>query len=162
MNGDAIMAVWRSTMPPARLLGSRWWSTSMTNLASTALMAAHGIAVEVTDVGDRYVLERMLATGATLGGEQSGHVVDLDHHTTGDGLATALMLLGGARPAGAVDGAARRSDRPVPPAAGGRPGRPHGAPAVAADLAGGRGGGGEARRRGRVCCVPRAPSPWCE
>jgi phosphoglucosamine mutase len=44
-------------------------------------------------VGDRYVLAGMLATGATLGGEQSGHVVDLGHHTTGDGLATALMLL---------------------------------------------------------------------
>jgi phosphoglucosamine mutase len=50
--------------------------------------------VEVTDVGDRYVVERMLETGAVLGGEQSGHVVDLRHHTTGDGLATALMLLG--------------------------------------------------------------------
>ena len=45
--------------------------------------------IEVTDVGDRYVLERMTATGATLGGEQSGHVVDLVRHTTGDGLATA-------------------------------------------------------------------------
>jgi phosphoglucosamine mutase len=56
-------------------------------------MRRHGIAVEVTDVGDRYVLERMLATGAKLGGEQSGHVVDLVHHTTGDGIATALMLL---------------------------------------------------------------------
>jgi phosphoglucosamine mutase len=56
-------------------------------------MERHGIAVEVTDVGDRYVLAGMLATGATLGGEQSGHVVDLAHHTTGDGLATALMLL---------------------------------------------------------------------
>ena len=47
----------------------------------------------MTDVGDRYVLAGMLATGATLGGEQSGHVVDLQHHTTGDGVATALMLL---------------------------------------------------------------------
>jgi len=57
----------------------------------------HGIEVEVTDVGDRYVLERMSEIGATLGGEQSGHVVDLAHHTTGDGLATALMLLGALR-----------------------------------------------------------------
>ena len=56
-------------------------------------MREHGIAVEVTDVGDRYVLERMLETGAELGGEQSGHVVDLRHHTTGDGIATGLMLL---------------------------------------------------------------------
>jgi len=56
-------------------------------------MREHGVEVEVTDVGDRYVLERMLETGAALGGEQSGHVVDLAHHTTGDGIATALMLL---------------------------------------------------------------------
>jgi phosphoglucosamine mutase len=65
----------------------------MTNLGFHRLMRDNDIAVEVTDVGDRYVLERMLQTGATLGGEQSGHVVDLAHHTTGDGLATALMLL---------------------------------------------------------------------
>jgi phosphoglucosamine mutase len=45
-------------------------------------------------VGDRYVLERMLETGAILGGEQSGHIVHLGGHTTGDGLATALLLLG--------------------------------------------------------------------
>ncbi len=45
-------------------------------------------------MGDRYVLERMLELGAVLGGEQSGHVVDLRNHTTGDGLATALMFLG--------------------------------------------------------------------
>ena len=66
----------------------------MTNLGFQRRMREHGIAVEVTDVGDRYVLERMVETGAALGGEQSGHVVDLDHHTTGDGMATALMLLG--------------------------------------------------------------------
>ena len=66
----------------------------MTNLGFHKTMREAGIAVEVTDVGDRYVLERMLETGAVLGGEQSGHVVDLDNHTTGDGLATALMLLG--------------------------------------------------------------------
>ena len=66
----------------------------MTNLGFQKLMREQGIEVEVTDVGDRYVLERMLETGAALGGEQSGHVVMLDRHTTGDGLATALALLG--------------------------------------------------------------------
>ena len=85
-------------------------------------MREHGIAVEVTDVGDRYVLERMLETGATLGGEQSGHVIDLDHHTTGDGLATALMLLGVLDRLDALDGRrsstscsrSRRSSSPCP------------------------------------------------
>jgi phosphoglucosamine mutase len=88
VNGDAIIAA----IALARRL-ERVVVTSMTNLGFHRVMAAHGIAVEVTEVGDRYVLEGMLATGATLGGEQSGHVVDLAHHTTGDGLATALMLL---------------------------------------------------------------------
>jgi len=88
VNGDAIIAAIALARRVDRVV-----VTSMTNLAFHRVMRDHGIAVEVTDVGDRYVLERMLATGATLGGEQSGHVVDLVHHTTGDGLATALMLL---------------------------------------------------------------------
>jgi phosphoglucosamine mutase len=88
VNGDAIVAAIALDRSVERVV-----VTSMTNLGFHRVMAAHGIAVEVTEVGDRYVLERMLATGATLGGEQSGHVVDLGHHTTGDGLATALMLL---------------------------------------------------------------------
>jgi phosphoglucosamine mutase len=88
VNGDAIIAAIALARKVDRVV-----VTSMTNLGFHRVMREHGIAVEVTDVGDRYVLERMLATGATLGGEQSGHVVDLVHHTTGDGLATALMLL---------------------------------------------------------------------
>ena len=88
VNGDAIIAAIALARGVDRVV-----VTSMTNLGFHRVMRDHGIAVEVTDVGDRYVLERMLATGATLGGEQSGHVVDLAHHTTGDGLATALMLL---------------------------------------------------------------------
>ena len=93
-NGDAIIAALAlDRLRHDRLTGDRVVVTSMTNLGFQRLMREYGIEVEVTDVGDRYVLERMLETGATLGGEQSGHVVDLDHHTTGDGLATALMLL---------------------------------------------------------------------
>ncbi len=88
VDGDAIIAA----IALAREL-DRVVVTSMTNLGFHRVMREHGIAVEVTDVGDRYVLERMLATGAELGGEQSGHVVDLRHHTTGDGIATGLMLL---------------------------------------------------------------------
>jgi phosphoglucosamine mutase len=88
VNGDAIIAAIALARRVDRVV-----VTSMTNLGFHRVMREHGIAVEVTDVGDRYVLERMLATEATLGGEQSGHVVDLVHHTTGDGIATALMLL---------------------------------------------------------------------
>ena len=88
VNGDAIIAAIALARSEKRVV-----VTSMTNLGFHRVMASHGIAVEVTEVGDRYVLERMLAMGATFGGEQSGHVVDLRHHTTGDGLATALMLL---------------------------------------------------------------------
>jgi phosphoglucosamine mutase len=67
--------------------------TPMTNGGFHALMSEHGIEVHVTDeVGDRYVLETMRATGGKLGGEQSGHVIYLEGHVTGDGLVAALLL----------------------------------------------------------------------
>src|SRR5215204_1304400 len=66
--------------------------TSMTNLGFHHLMSDHGIRVVTTDVGDRYVLEALRREGAILGGEQSGHLICLDGHVTGDGLAAALLL----------------------------------------------------------------------
>ncbi|MEI7759968.1 MAG: phosphoglucosamine mutase [Thermoleophilia bacterium] len=66
--------------------------TTMTNLGFHRLMAERGIRVVTTDVGDRHVLAAMRAEGAVLGGEQSGHVIMLDGHVTGDGLAAALLL----------------------------------------------------------------------
>ncbi len=66
--------------------------TSMTNLGFHRLMRERGIRVVTTDVGDRYVLEALRREGGTLGGEQSGHVISLDGHVTGDGLAAALLL----------------------------------------------------------------------
>jgi phosphoglucosamine mutase len=66
--------------------------TAMTNLGFHRLMAEHGIRVVTTDVGDRYVLEALRREGAILGGEQSGHLICLDGHVTGDGLAAALLL----------------------------------------------------------------------
>ncbi|HEV3477934.1 MAG TPA: phosphoglucosamine mutase [Gaiellaceae bacterium] len=66
--------------------------TVMTNLGFQQLMAEHGIRVVTTDVGDRYVLEALRREGAILGGEQSGHLICLDGHVTGDGLAAALLL----------------------------------------------------------------------
>jgi len=66
--------------------------TAMTNLAFHRLMERHGVRVVTTDVGDRYVLEALRREGGVLGGEQSGHIICLDGHVTGDGLAAALLL----------------------------------------------------------------------
>ena len=66
--------------------------TVMTNLGFHALMAERGISVVTTPVGDRYVLEALAREGALLGGEQSGHVIWLGSHVTGDGLAAGLLL----------------------------------------------------------------------
>jgi phosphoglucosamine mutase len=68
--------------------------TVMTNLGFHALMREHDIRVHTTDVGDRYVLEALQREGALLGGEQSGHVIYLRDHVTGDGLAAGLLLCG--------------------------------------------------------------------
>jgi phosphoglucosamine mutase len=73
--------------------------TTMTNIGFHRLMEEHGIRVIVTDVGDRYVLEALNRDGAVLGGEQSGHIIYLNGHVTGDGLAAGLLLCG------ALDGA---------------------------------------------------------
>jgi phosphoglucosamine mutase len=66
--------------------------TTMTNLGFHRLMEERGIRVVVTDVGDRYVLEALRREGMQLGGEQSGHLIWLDGHVTGDGLVAGLLL----------------------------------------------------------------------
>ena len=66
--------------------------TVMSNLGLILAMREHGIRTVQTGVGDRYVLERMLQGGYTLGGEQSGHVIDTLHATTGDGVLTSLRV----------------------------------------------------------------------
>jgi phosphoglucosamine mutase len=71
--------------------------TVMTNLGFHRLMAERGIRVVTTPVGDRYVLEALHREGGLLGGEQSGHLVWLGNHVTGDGLAAALLLCAAAR-----------------------------------------------------------------
>ncbi len=68
--------------------------TTMTNLGFHRLMEERGIRVVTTDVGDRYVLEALRRENGLLGGEQSGHVIYLDGHVTGDGLVAALLLCG--------------------------------------------------------------------
>lgn len=69
-------------------------ATVMSNIGLEKALEREGIALARTPVGDKYVLEEMLRSGAALGGEQSGHVIFGDHSTTGDGLLTALMMMG--------------------------------------------------------------------
>jgi phosphoglucosamine mutase len=66
--------------------------TTMANLGLHRLLEERGIRVVTTDVGDRYVLEALRREGGLLGGEQSGHLIYLDGHVTGDGLVAALLL----------------------------------------------------------------------
>ena len=94
MDGDKIIALLAMTMKEkGRLDGDTAVVTVMSNLGFIKYMESQGINTEKTAVGDRYVLERMLADGAVIGGEQSGHIIFLEHNTTGDGLVTALQLL---------------------------------------------------------------------
>jgi phosphoglucosamine mutase len=71
--------------------------TVMANLGLHRLAEEHGVRVVTTDVGDRYVLEALRREGGLLGGEQSGHIIYLRDHVTGDGLAAALLLCGALR-----------------------------------------------------------------
>lgn len=94
VDGDFIMAICAAHLKSEDALPKdSIVTTVMTNLGFDLAMQRHGIKVLKTRVGDRYVLERMLETGATVGGEQSGHIIYLDHNTTGDGIITALQLL---------------------------------------------------------------------
>ncbi len=68
-------------------------TTVMSNIGFHKAVEALGIKADVTQVGDRYVLERMLKTGCVIGGEQSGHIIFRNHSTTGDGILSALQLL---------------------------------------------------------------------
>ncbi|HEY6280123.1 MAG TPA: phosphoglucosamine mutase [Streptosporangiaceae bacterium] len=94
VDGDQIMAVLALGLKDAgRLAADTVVATVMSNLGFRKAMKNAGITVVETTVGDRYVLEAMRAGGYTLGGEQSGHIIMLEHATTGDGLLTALHLL---------------------------------------------------------------------
>lgn len=93
-NGDVVMAiVARHLHSRGRLPGGLVVATVMSNLGFRLAMQEAGIEMIETRVGDRYVLEEMVRSGAMLGGEQSGHVIFLERARTGDGLQTALLLL---------------------------------------------------------------------
>jgi phosphoglucosamine mutase len=94
LNGDQVLGMLALARRDAGLPASDVLvATVMSNLGLVQAMDAAGITVVRTAVGDRYVLEAMVAGGHRLGGEQSGHVVMLDHATTGDGLLTALQVM---------------------------------------------------------------------
>ena len=94
VDGDQIMAVLALGLKAGgRLAADTVVATVMSNLGFREAMREAGITVIETTVGDRYVLEAMRAGAYTLGGEQSGHIIMLEHATTGDGLLTALHLL---------------------------------------------------------------------
>ena len=94
VNGDQIMAIVGCHMKKqGKLNKNTIVATVMSNLGFFLMGEKNGMQMEQTKVGDRYVLERMREIGASLGGEQSGHVIFLDENTTGDGLLSALHLL---------------------------------------------------------------------
>ncbi len=94
IDGDQILAVCAiNRAQRGRLTGNAVVVTVMANLGLRRSMAAHGIGVVETPVGDRYVLEALEERGLILGGEQSGHLIFRDLATTGDGLLTAVQLL---------------------------------------------------------------------
>lgn len=94
VDGDQIMAIVGNHMKgQGKLKKDTIVATVMSNLGFFLMGDKNGIHIEQTKVGDRYVLERMREMGASLGGEQSGHIIFLDENTTGDGLLSALHLL---------------------------------------------------------------------
>jgi len=98
IDGDALLALLaEDAVERGVLKGGKVVATVMSNLGLEQALERRGVGLVRTAVGDRYVVEAMRTGGYNLGGEQSGHVVFLDHNTTGDGLITALKVLAIAR-----------------------------------------------------------------
>lgn len=94
VDGDEVLAMLGIELQrTGRLANGGIVATVMSNLGLDLALRAHGIALTRVQVGDRYVVEEMVRGGYQLGGEQSGHIVFLEHGTTGDGLVTALGVL---------------------------------------------------------------------
>jgi phosphoglucosamine mutase len=94
LTGDHVLAMCSATMKKrGKLRNNLVVATVMSNLGMKVALKEYGIDMAETKVGDRYVLEKMLSSGSVIGGEQSGHVIFLDHHTSGDGIITALQVL---------------------------------------------------------------------
>ncbi len=94
LDGDQLMALIATTWQRAGTLrGGGIVATVMSNLGLERHLAEHGLTLARSAVGDRYVVEHMLEHGFNIGGEQSGHIILMDHSTTGDGLIAALQIL---------------------------------------------------------------------
>jgi phosphoglucosamine mutase len=94
LSGDRVLAVCAQHLHmQSRLKNNTVVSTVMSNVGLSRSLKHLGIRHLTTRVGDRYVMEAMRTSGAVLGGEDSGHMIFAEHHTTGDGLLTALMLV---------------------------------------------------------------------
>ena len=92
--GDEFLAICALHMKNAGLLKNNGViTTPMSNIALELLLKKHGINTVYADIGDRYIMEKMLKNGYNLGGEQSGHIIFLDDINTGDGIISALKLL---------------------------------------------------------------------
>jgi phosphoglucosamine mutase len=115
IDGDQLMAtiadLWKRD---GRLTGNGVVATVMSNLGLERFIGARGLSLIRTQVGDRYVLERMRADGFNLGGEQSGHIIMTDHATTGDGLMAALQALAALVRSGKPASQTFRAFEPVP------------------------------------------------
>ena len=94
ISGDTVLAICAKNMKEEQTLRNNVVvSTVMSNLGLSVALKGMGIKHVQSKVGDRYVLEEMLKNGAVIGGEDSGHIIFSEYHTTGDGLITALQLL---------------------------------------------------------------------
>lgn len=94
VDGDKILYICGKYLAvQGRLKQNTIVSTVMSNIGFYKAIEKHNIESVKTDVGDRYVMEEMRKNGYNLGGEQSGHIIFLDHHTTGDGLLSGIQLL---------------------------------------------------------------------
>jgi phosphoglucosamine mutase len=104
VDGDGVLlAAGRYLKSIGKLNGNVVVGTTMANLGLERALAASGLKLVRTAVGDRYVLEEMLRVGANLGGEQSGHILFLDDATTGDGMLTAVKIASLVSIAGSLD-----------------------------------------------------------
>ena len=94
VDGDKVMAICAIDMKERGVLNKDTVvATVMSNMGMEATLRENGISLVRTGVGDRYVLEEMLANGYNFGGEQSGHIIFLDHNTTGDGILSGVQLM---------------------------------------------------------------------
>ncbi|MGH3326203.1 MAG: phosphoglucosamine mutase [Streptomycetales bacterium] len=161
VDGDQVLAILAVGMrEQGALRGDSVVATVMSNLGFRLAMRHQGVEVIETKVGDRYVLEAMKAGGYALGGEQSGHVILLDHATTGDGVLTGLQLLARVaatgRPLGELAGIMTRFPQILVNVEGVDKSRAHASPELDEAVARAREELGE---RGRVLLRPSGTEP---